>query len=138
MMLRTDIFEVLKSLNSKNAVSVVKHDYTPSDTVKYLNNVQYVYPRKNWSSFVVWNCAHLKNKFQIPHFKFQKKEKIKNSFGEKINCDNELMFLSQQTFGTFPSHHNTYLSTYLLPFQFFYRLAHFRRNDTQQPLYYNI
>ena len=68
MMLRTDIFEVLKSLNSKNAVSVVKHDYTPSDTVKYLNNVQYAYPRKNWSSFVVWNCAHLKNKTLTPEF----------------------------------------------------------------------
>ena len=68
MMLRTDIFHVLNGLNPKNAISVVMHDYTPSDTVKYLNNVQYTYPRKNWSSFVVWNCAHPKNQTLTPEF----------------------------------------------------------------------
>jgi hypothetical protein len=68
MMLRTDIFEVLKNLNPNNAISVVKHDYTPSNTVKYLNNVQYAYPRKNWSSFVVWNCGHPKNTTLTPEF----------------------------------------------------------------------
>ena len=66
MMLRTDIFQVLNDLNPKNAISVVMHDYTPSDTVKYLNNVQYAYPRKNWPSFVVWNCAHPKNRTLTP------------------------------------------------------------------------
>ena len=66
MMLRTDIFQVLNDLNPKNAISVVMHDYTPSDTVKYLNNVQYAYPRKNWSSFVAWNCAHPKNRTLTP------------------------------------------------------------------------
>ena len=68
MMLRTDIFQVLNDLNPKNAISVVMHDYTPSDTVKYLNNVQYAYPRKNWSSFVVWNCADPKNRTLTPEF----------------------------------------------------------------------
>ena len=68
MMLRTDIFQVLNDLNPKNAISVVMHDYTPSDTVKYLNNVQYAYPRKNWSFFVVWNCAHPKNRTLTPEF----------------------------------------------------------------------
>ncbi|MDA9823942.1 hypothetical protein N9C56_15895 [Paracoccaceae bacterium] len=68
MMLRTDIFQVLNDLDPDNAISVVMHDYTPSDTVKYLNNVQYAYPRKNWSSFVVWNCAHPKNRTLTPEF----------------------------------------------------------------------
>ena len=68
MMLRADIFQVLNDLDPKNAISVVMHDYTPSDTVKYLNNVQYAYPRKNWSSFVVWNCAHPKNRTLTPEF----------------------------------------------------------------------
>ena len=68
MMLRTDIFQVLNDLDPENAISVVMHDYTPSDTVKYLNNVQYAYPRKNWSSFVVWNCAHPKNRTLTPEF----------------------------------------------------------------------
>jgi hypothetical protein len=68
MMLRSDIFEVLQEVDKESAVSVVKHDYTPSDTVKYLNKVQYAYPRKNWSSFVVWNCAHIKNRKLTPKF----------------------------------------------------------------------
>lgn len=68
MMLRDDIFDVLKEVNLDNAVSVVKHDYTPSDKVKYLGQVQYSYPRKNWSSFVVWNCSHKKNRKLTPTF----------------------------------------------------------------------
>ena len=68
MMLRTDIFEVLKEVSHDDAVSVVKHDYTPSNELKYLNNIQYAYPRKNWSSFVVWNCGHVKHRMLTPKF----------------------------------------------------------------------
>ena len=68
MMLRTDIFDVFKELDEAAAISVVKHDYTPSDTVKYLNNKQYAYPRKNWSSFVVWNCSNAKHRRLTPEF----------------------------------------------------------------------
>jgi len=64
MLLRVDIAELLKVIEAQpdKAVYVVKHDYTPSNTVKYLNTTQYTYPRKNWSSFVLWNCGHEKNK----------------------------------------------------------------------------
>ncbi len=64
MMLRTDIteiFDVVKEDPGK-AVYVVKHDYEPRDEIKYLNTVQYKYPRKNWSSVVLWNCSHPSNK----------------------------------------------------------------------------
>ena len=64
MLLRTDIKKVfdLAKADQKKAVHVVQHTYEPRDDVKYLNTVQYSYPRKNWSSFVLWNCAHPKNK----------------------------------------------------------------------------
>ena len=68
MMLRTDIYEVFNEVDERDAISVVQHDYVPSDTTKYLNNKQYAYPRKNWSSFVVWNCAHIKNRKLTPKF----------------------------------------------------------------------
>jgi hypothetical protein len=64
MMIRSDVaevFEIAKSDPTK-AVHVVKHDYVPKDQIKYLGNKQYSYPRKNWSSFVVWNCGHVSNK----------------------------------------------------------------------------
>ena len=54
MLIRSDIVE-LTELDDSKAVHVVKHDYIPKDEYKYLGQRQYSYPRKNWSSFVVWN-----------------------------------------------------------------------------------
>jgi hypothetical protein len=64
MMLREDIYNVFDDIidDSQKAVYVVKHDYTAEEGLKYLNTVQYSYPRKNWSSFVLWNCSHEANK----------------------------------------------------------------------------
>jgi len=42
------------------AIRVVQHDYQPIATVKMDNQVQTVYPRKNWSSLIVMNCARLR------------------------------------------------------------------------------
>ena len=56
-----DISNVLDDIDDSHAVSVVKHDYESKVKVKYLGNKQYSYPRKNWSSFIVWNCAHQAN-----------------------------------------------------------------------------
>ncbi|MEK0416876.1 MAG: hypothetical protein RI949_882 [Pseudomonadota bacterium] len=70
MMLRTDVTQLFDEadLDPMKAVHVVKHDYEPKDDVKYLNTVQYKYPRKNWSSVVVWNCGHPSNRKVTPDF----------------------------------------------------------------------
>jgi lipopolysaccharide biosynthesis glycosyltransferase len=57
-----DIADLLAEVNPKNAVTVVKHDYTPPEGVKMDGQHQHVYPRKNWSSMIVWNCEHPDNK----------------------------------------------------------------------------
>jgi hypothetical protein len=69
-MLRTDIAEIFPVMEEQpgKAVYVVKHTYEPRDDVKYLNTVQYKYPRKNWSSVVLWNCDHEKNRIVTPQF----------------------------------------------------------------------
>ena len=44
------------------SVYVVKHDYTPSAKVKFLDQIQTVYEKKNWSSVMVfnnWKCKQL-------------------------------------------------------------------------------
>jgi lipopolysaccharide biosynthesis glycosyltransferase len=41
------------------ALRVVKHDYRPSAKTKMDGQVQTVYPRKNWSSLMLMNCARL-------------------------------------------------------------------------------
>jgi lipopolysaccharide biosynthesis glycosyltransferase len=57
-----DIEKLIKQFDPKYAVQVVKHDYTPSNTIKMNNKIQSNYPRKNWSSLILWNNEHPKNK----------------------------------------------------------------------------
>lgn len=52
------IFELIKQRDK--AVLVCQHDYTPKEGTKFLGNVQTAYPRKNWSSFMVFNNKRCK------------------------------------------------------------------------------
>lgn len=47
--------------DSEFAVKVVKHKYTPEESTKMENKIQSPYPRKLWSSAVLWNTQHLSN-----------------------------------------------------------------------------
>jgi lipopolysaccharide biosynthesis glycosyltransferase len=42
------------------ALRVVKHDYEPTNSVKMYGAVQTSYPRKNWSSMMLMDCAKLR------------------------------------------------------------------------------
>jgi hypothetical protein len=53
-----DVKNLLQYQSDDLAVCCVKHDYTPKDSVKMDGQVQTVYPRKNWSSMMMFNCAH--------------------------------------------------------------------------------
>lgn len=44
--------------NGGKAVYVVKHDHRPGEQWKMDGQAQLAYPRKNWSSVVLWNCDH--------------------------------------------------------------------------------
>lgn len=54
----TDIFELLGVLDDSKAIHVVQHDYSPAQAIKMDGCGQTVYPRKNWSSFMVFNGAN--------------------------------------------------------------------------------
>lgn len=53
-----DIWQLTEYMNPDHAVACVHHDYTPKESVKMDGAVQTVYPRKNWSSFMLFNCEH--------------------------------------------------------------------------------
>lgn len=55
----TDIAELWKEVetNPGKAVYVCQHDYTPKDAVKMDGQQQTVYPRKNWSSVMLFDCS---------------------------------------------------------------------------------
>ena len=57
-----DVSKILENLDDSKAVYCVKHDYTPKEKHKMDGQKQTIYPRKNWSSFILFNCSHPSNK----------------------------------------------------------------------------
>src|SRR5438128_420291 len=57
MLCRADLAELVALLpgQADKAVLVCQHDYVPKTERKFLNQVQTKYPRKNWSSLMVFN-----------------------------------------------------------------------------------
>lgn len=55
---RADIAELFALRDESKAVQVVQHNYAPLDSMKMDAQLQAAYPRKNWSSAILWNCAH--------------------------------------------------------------------------------
>ena len=57
-----DVAKLFQRLSNDKAVYCVKNDYTPKERHKMDGQQQTIYPRKNWSSFIVFNCAHPSNR----------------------------------------------------------------------------
>lgn len=62
MLCRVDISELMNETERQadKAVLVCKHDYVPRAGRKFLDRVQTTYPRKNWSSVVLFNNERCK------------------------------------------------------------------------------
>lgn len=68
MVCNADIAELWALRDESSAVKVVKHNYKTKANKKYLGNKNEDYPRKNWSSLMLWNCGHPANKVLTPEF----------------------------------------------------------------------
>ena len=68
MICQADIKELWDLRDKRKAVQVVKHDYKTKATKKYLGNKNENYPKKNWSSLILWNCEHPCHKILTPSF----------------------------------------------------------------------
>jgi hypothetical protein len=60
MLMKSDIAELWKLRDPKYAVQLCKHDYIPKNKSKFLNQIQTVYEKKNWSSFMLMNTEKCK------------------------------------------------------------------------------
>ena len=56
MLCRADIAELWGLRDPNYAVQVVKHEHKPNNAVKFNHHPQVVYPKKNWSSVMLFNC----------------------------------------------------------------------------------
>jgi len=57
MVVKDDIAQLWDLRQPDKDVMVVKHDYKTKRTTKYLGSKNEDYPRKNWSSVILWNCG---------------------------------------------------------------------------------
>ncbi len=57
MLARRDLAALWDLRDDRYAVQVVKHDYTPAETQKFLGQPQTAYAKKNWSSVMLFNNA---------------------------------------------------------------------------------
>lgn len=57
-----DVSELFEQADDSKAVMVVKHNNGHVAGTKMDGQEQLLYPRKNWSSVVLWNCDHPANK----------------------------------------------------------------------------
>jgi hypothetical protein len=78
MLVRSDITELWNMRDDTKAVMVVKHDYKTRMTEKYLGAKNENYPRKNWSSVILWNCGHEANRVVTPDF-------VQNATGAQVH-----------------------------------------------------
>ena len=68
MILRDDIYKLWELRETGRDVQVVKHDYQTKMSEKYLGSKNENYPRKNWSSVILWNCGNHPNRKLTPEY----------------------------------------------------------------------
>jgi len=101
----SDPREVFDLANKDYAVQVVKHDYKPKNTTKMDGKKQEIYPRKNWSSCVLWNCGHPMNM----------RLSLQNLNTESGMWHHRFMWLEDSEIGEIPHHWNYLTDWYTEP-----------------------
>ena len=96
MVCQTDISELWNLRDDSKAALVVKHDYKTKASIKYLGNKNENYPRKNWSSLILWNCGHPANSVLTPEF-------IQSNLGSFLH---RFSWLSDELIGELPPEWN--------------------------------
>lgn len=115
MLLRSDINELWKLRRPDLGVQCVQHDYRTRHPVKYLGQPNRDYPRKNWSSVMLINCAYFPNRVLTPQFVAEKDGAFLHRMG----------WLKDEQIGELPPEWN-------------HLTMEFDRNDMAQLLHYTI
>jgi len=96
MVLREDICQLWALRDESKAVMCVQHDYKTKAQGKYLGSKNQDYPRKNWSSVVLWNCGHPANRVVTPAF-------VENGSGAQLH---RFTWLADELIGALPREWN--------------------------------
>ena len=76
-----DIAELIASADDRFAAMCVHHDHRPTERHKMEGQQQTLYPRKNWSSMILFNCGHEANRALTPELANRETGKYLHRFG---------------------------------------------------------
>ena len=76
-----DISELLPLTDDRYAAMCVHHNHRPTERRKMDGREQTVYPRKNWSSLILFNCGHEANAVLTPDLANRETGKYLHRFG---------------------------------------------------------
>jgi lipopolysaccharide biosynthesis glycosyltransferase len=96
MVVRDDIVKLWNLREYDKDVMVVKHDYKTRMKKKYMGAKNEDYPRKNWSSVILWNCSSWPNRKLTPEF-------VQHSTGAYLH---RFSWLEDNRIGELPSEWN--------------------------------
>lgn len=110
-----DVKDLIAQADDQYAVMVVKHDYRPQNTIKMDGKRQEYYPRKNWSSMVLFNCGHPKNQWLTPYH-------INQASGQELH---RFSWLDDRDIGSISPEWNWLVGWYHQPWDGVPRALHF-------------
>ena len=117
MMLRDDLAKLWAMRDDSKAVMVVQHDYHTTHRRKLIGTPMECensdYPRKNWSSMILWNCGHPQNKILTREF-------VQESPGSVLH---RFQWLPDDLVGSVPVEWNHLVGEY--PITYDAKLVHF-------------
>ena len=101
-----DIKNLFDLTDEKYAVMCVQHDYTVEEGFKMDGKMQTIYPRKNWSSVVLFNCGHPSNQKLT-------KELVNSETGKYLH---RFAWLTDEEIGSIPHDWNWLVGVYKEPY----------------------
>lgn len=102
MLCRANLAELWALRDPTKAVQVVKHEYQTKHPVKYMGAPNPMYPRKNWSSVIIWNCNHPANAQLTP-------DKVSSMSGNELH---RFSWLEDKDIGELPAEWNWLVTEY--------------------------
>lgn len=118
-----DVAELLACASADKAVWCVQHDYRPTETTKMDGARQTTYPRKNWSSLMLFDCNH-------PSVRELTPEIVNNSTPAYLH---RLNWVADSDIGALPLQWNWLEGWYKRPIDGYPKAVHFTRGGPWFP-----
>jgi hypothetical protein len=126
MLMMCNIDELDRLFDPSKAVQVVKHEYKTKHKKKYINTAMESknedYPRKNWSSLIIWNCEHPANKLLTPDY-------VDEHTGSELH---RFEWLKDEQIGELPKEYNFLVGERDMAFA---KIAHYTLGIPEFPYY---